>query len=121
MSRAGLGRTSGWSESNATASWGPAPTPSRRPEGRQAEVDRGDLLLLFLVVLMAKKATSSFPPLCWKRPPPPPPALPASFRSFVCTPARSRVGSFLATEGIVYSSLIAPSVFGATLLGFLFF
>lgn len=45
-------------------------------------------------------------------PPPTTTTSPSNELPDLCAPpARSRVGSFLATEGIVYSSLIAPSVF----------
>lgn len=90
----------------------PNPHLAGRRDAAEAEVDRGDLLLLFLVVLMAKKATSSFLPFAGRDPPPTTTTSPSNELPDLCAPpARSRVGSFLATEGIVCSSLIAPSVF----------
>ena len=91
----------------------PNPHLAGRRDAAEVEVDRGDLLLLFLVVLlMAKKATSSFLPFAGRDPPPTTTTSPSNELPDLCAPpARSRVGSFLATEGIVYSSLIAPSVF----------
>ena len=62
---------------------------------------------------MAKKATSSFLPFAGRDPPTTTTTTsPSNELPDLCAPpARSRVGSFLATEGIVCSSLIAPSVF----------
>lgn len=90
----------------------PNPHLAGRRDAAEAEVDRGDLLLLFLVVLlMAKKATSSFLPFAGRDPPTTTTSPSSELPDLSAPPARSRVGSFLATEGIVYSSLIAPSVF----------
>lgn len=60
---------------------------------------------------MAKKATSSFLPFAGRDPPTTTTSPSSELPDLSAPPARSRVGSFLATEGIVYSSLIAPSVF----------
>ncbi|XP_043305751.1 uncharacterized protein LOC122429493 [Cervus canadensis] len=61
---------------------------------------------------MAKKNDFEFPPHCWKRPPTTTTSPSNELPDLSAPPgARSRVGSLLATGGIVYSCLIAPSVF----------